>query len=88
MGTSCRILQGILGKGERPRSAITDKGPRAEMIRWQERGPEEFEKTYHQRGIVESAFSSFRCRFAAVVRAKTLLAQRLQLLLRCVCCNL
>ena len=62
--------------------------PRAEMIRWPERSPEEFEKTYHRRAIVESAFSSFKCRFTAVVRAKTLPTQRLQLLLRCVCYNL
>ena len=50
-----------------------------------------FEETYHQRSIVESVFSSFKCRFTAVVRAKTLQAQRLQLLLRCrsatTCCR-
>ena len=70
-----------------PRNAITGKGPRAEMIRWQEGSPEEFERTYRQRGMVESAFSPFRCRFATVVRTKTLLAQRMHLLLRCACCN-
>ena len=32
---------------------------------------EKFEKTYHRRSIVESVFSSFKCRFTAVVRAKT-----------------
>ena len=58
------------------------------MIRWQEKNPEEFEKTYHQRSIVESVLSSLKCRFAAVVRAKTLPTQRLQLLLRCACYNL
>ena len=63
-------------------------GPRAEMLRWQEKNPEEFEDTYHQRSIVESVFSSFKCRFTAVVRAKKLSTQRLQLLLRCVCYNL
>ena len=63
-------------------------GPRAEMLRWQEKNPEEFEKTYHQRSIVESVFSSFKCRFTAVVRAKKMATQRLQLLLRCVCYNL
>ena len=63
-------------------------GPRAEMLRWQEKNPEEFEKTYHQRSIVESVFSSFKCRFTAVVRAKKLATQRLQLLLRCICYNL
>ncbi len=63
-------------------------GPRAEMIRWQEKNPEEFETTYHRRSIVESVFSSFKCRFTAVVQAKTLPTQRLQLLLRCICYNL
>ena len=63
-------------------------GPRAEMIRWQEKNPEEFEKAYHRRSIVESMFSSFKFRFTAVVRAKTLPTQRLQLLFRCACYNL
>ena len=40
-------------------------GPRAEMLRWQEKNPEEFEKMYPQRSIVESVFSSFKCRFTA-----------------------
>ena len=40
-------------------------GPKAEMLRWQEKNPEEFEKTYRQRSIVESVFSSFKCRFTA-----------------------
>ena len=35
------------------------------MLRWQEKNPEEFEDTYHQRSIVESVFSSFKCRFTA-----------------------
>ena len=39
--------------------------PRVEMLRWQEKNPEEFEDTYHRRSIVESMFSSFRCRFTA-----------------------
>ena len=58
------------------------------MIRWQEKNPEKFENTYHQRSIVESLPSSFKCRFTAVVRAKTLQTQRLQLLPRYVCYNL
>ena len=49
---------------------------------------ETFEKTYHQRSIVESVFSSFKCRFTKAVLAKKLATQRLQLLLRCVCYNL
>ena len=47
-----------------------------------------FEETCHQRSIVESEFLSFKCRFTALIRAKTLPTQRLQLLLRCVCYNL
>ena len=45
--------------------AVKGFGPRAEMLRWQEKNPEEFEDTYHQRSIVESAFSPFKCRFTA-----------------------
>ena len=52
-------------------------GPRAEMLRWQEKNPEEFEDTYHRRSIVESVFSSFKCRFTAVVRTKKQATQRL-----------
>ena len=63
-------------------------GPRAEMLRWQEKNPEEFDKTYHQRSIVESVFSSLKSRFTAVVRAKKTATQRLQLIFRCICYNL
>ena len=45
-------------------------GPRAEMLRWQEKNPEEFEDTYRQRSIVESVFSSFKCRFTASCSCK------------------
>ena len=47
-----------------------------------------FEKTYRRHSIVEPVFSSFKCRFTAVIRARTLPTQRLQLLLRCACYNL
>ena len=47
-----------------------------------------FDSEYHQRNIAESVFSSFKCRFTVVVRAKALSTQRLQLLLRCACYNL
>ena len=63
-------------------------GPMAEILRWQEKNPEEFEKTYRQRSIVESVFSSLKCRFATVVRTKKPATQRLQLLIRCVSYNL
>ena len=45
-------------------------GPKAEMFRWQEKNPEEFEDTYRQRSIVESVFSSFKCRFTASCSCK------------------
>ena len=63
-------------------------GPKAEMFRWQEKNPEEFEDTYRQRSIVKSVFSSFKCRLTVVVRAKKMATQRLQLFLRCTCYNL
>ena len=61
---------------------------RAEMIRWLERDPVGFGKVYHQRSLVESAFSSIKERFGAVVAAKTLPLQGLQLVLRSICYNL
>ena len=72
----------------RKNHAVKGFSPRAEMLRWQEKNLEGFEDTYHQRSIVESVFSSFKCRFTAVVRAKKLATQRLRLFLRCVCYNL
>ena len=60
----------------------------AEMLRWRKENPEEFERTYHRRSLVESVFSSFKVRFGAVVAAKTFPLQRLQLILRSVCYSL
>ena len=73
-----------------PRKDHTLKGynPRAEMLRWRKEHPEEFERTYHRRSLVESVFSPFKVRFGAVVTAKTFPLQRLQLILRSVCYNL
>ena len=73
-----------------PRKDHTLKGynPRAEMLRWRKENPEEFERTYHRRSLVESVFSSLKARFGAVVAAKTLPLQRLQLILRSICYNL
>ena len=45
-----------------------------------------FEETYRRNSMMEPVFSSFKCRFTAVIRAKALPTQRL--LLRCVCYNL
>ena len=103
-GTGCVMLDAgydanenykmIRNTGRRPiictrkNHVVRGFGSRAKMLRWQKKNPEEFEKTYHQRSIVESVFSSFKGRFTAVVRAKSLPTQKLQLLLRCVCYNL
>ena len=72
-----------------PRKDHTLKGynPRAEMLRWRKENPEEFERAYHRRSLVESVFSSLKARFGAVVAAKTLPLQRLQLILRSICYN-
>ena len=88
---NCRM---ICSSGRRPvidpRKDHTLKGynPRAEMLRWRQENPEEFEKTYHRRSLVEPVFSSLKARFGAVVAAKTLPLQRLQLILRSICYNL
>ena len=73
-----------------PREGSTGKGfsARAEMIRWLARDPVGFGKVYHQRSLVESLFSSIKERFGAVVAAKTLPLQGLQLVLRSICYNL
>ena len=58
------------------------------MLRRRQENPEEFEMAYHRRSLVESVFSSLKARFGAVVAAKTLPLQRLQLILRSICYNL
>ena len=73
-----------------PREGSTARGfsAKTEMIRWLERDPEGFGKVYHQRSLVESVFSSIKERFGAVVAAKTLPLQGLQLVPRSICYNL
>ncbi len=61
---------------------------RSRMLRWFDGDREEFEKTYRQRSLVESVFSSMKERFGAVVRAKTAPMQRLQMVLRRICYNI
>ena len=68
--------------------ALKCYNPRAEMPRWGQENPEEFERTYRRRSLAESVFSSLKARFGAVVAAKTLPLQRLQLILRSICYNL
>ena len=70
-----------------PRKDHTLKGynPRAEMLRWRRKNPEKFERTYHRRSLADSTSSPIKSKFGAVVAAKTLPPQRLQLILRSVC---
>ena len=50
--------------------------------------PEGFDKVYHQRSLVETAFSVIKERFGAVARARTLVMRKLRLAPRCVCHDL
>ena len=59
-----------------------------QMLKWYENDREGFDKIYHQRSLVETAFSSIKERFGAVARAKTFHMRQLQLVLKCVCYNL
>ena len=68
--------------------ALKGYNPRAEMPRWRQENPEEFERIYHRRSLVESVFSPLKTKFGAVVAAKTLPLQGLQLILRSICHNL
>ena len=61
---------------------------RARMLRWHEKDRDGFEKMYHQRSLVESAFSSIKARFDSTVRAMSLLMQSLRLTLKVFCYNL
>ena len=88
---NCEIIR---ASGRRPvivpKNGYVKKGynARADMIRWYESDPDGFMELYHQRNLVESAFSSMKARFSAIVRAKSLPMQQLRLTLRCICYNL
>ncbi len=73
-----------------PRTGYTVHGfnARSKMLRWHKKDPEGFEKTYHQRSLVESAFSSIKARFDSTVRAMSLPMQSLRLTLKVFCYNL
>ena len=58
------------------------------MLRWHRDDPEGFGRVYHQRSLVETAFSVIKERFGAVARARTLVMRKLRLALKCVCYNL
>ncbi|MDE0526627.1 MAG: transposase [Thaumarchaeota archaeon] len=73
-----------------PKSNSRAKGlhPMGRMLRWYESDRDGFDRAYHQRSLVETAFSVIKERFGAVARAKTFRMRQLQLALKCVCYNL
>lgn len=62
--------------------------PMGQMLKWYESDRDGFDSVYHQRSLVETAFSVIKERFGAVARAKTFRMRQLQLALKCVCYNL
>ncbi|MDE0090376.1 MAG: transposase [Thaumarchaeota archaeon] len=58
------------------------------MLKWYEGDRDGFDRVYHQRSLVETAFSVIKERFGAVARAKTFRMRQLQLALKCICYNL
>ena len=91
---ACENYRMIRNSGRRPvidpRKDHTLKGynPRAVMLRWRRENPEELERTYHRRSLVESIFSSTKERFGAVAKAKSFPMQGLELVLKAICYNL
>ena len=73
-----------------PKKNSRPKGYHAmgEMLRWHRDDPEGFGEVYHQRSLVETAFSVIKERFGAVARARTPVMRRLQLVLKCISYNL
>ena len=63
-------------------------GSMAKMLRYCKENPDEFYDKYHQRSLVENAFSVIKERFGNVIRAKTELMRQLNLTLKCICYNL
>ena len=53
-------------------------GPMGKMLRWYRDDKDGFLKVYHQRSLVEDAFSVIKERFGAVATAKTGIMRRLQ----------
>ena len=66
-----------------PKSNSVARGlhPMGQMLKWHNDDRDGFEKVYHQRSLVETAFSSIKERFGAVARAKTFVMRQLQLAL-------
>ena len=59
-----------------------------QMLKWHRDDPDGFNKVYHERSLVETAFSVIKERFGTVVHAKKFVMRKLQLVLRCICYNL
>ena len=84
----------IAGSGRRPvicpksNSVPRGFGPMGKMLRWHRDDPDGFKKAYHERSMVECAFSVIKERFGAVASAKSAVMRELQLTLRCICYNL
>lgn len=60
----------------------------AEMFRWYQEDREGYDKIYHQRSLVETAFSVIKARFGATARGKLESVRSLLLTLKCICYNL
>lgn len=73
-----------------PKSNMRPKGYNAlaEMLRWHQNEREEFDRLYHKRSLVETAFSVIKERFGATARAKLDHVRALLLSLKCICYNL
>ena len=73
-----------------PKSNSSVKGfhPMGQMLKWHRDDPDGFNEVYHERSLVETAFSVIKERFGAVARAKKFVMRKLQLVLRCICYNL
>ena len=60
----------------------------AEMLRWHRDGRDGFDRLYHKRSLVETAFSVIKERFGATARAKLEPVRALLLTLKCISYNL
>ena len=73
-----------------PKKNYRKKGycARTDMLNRYESNPEQFEKIYHQRSMVEAVFSSIKTRISPMVRQTSMRGIRTGLMLRCICYNL
>ena len=66
------VLHEAISNHGSPASILTDHGSQfyANAGEYKQKDASEFEDTYHRRNIVESVFSSFKCRFTASCSCK------------------